>query len=137
VLQHHDAITSSQRRHVHRDYVKSLSIGQASVDASFARVLGATLAADSAGKPVAPTLVTCPHLNESSCAASMSAASGVTVVVLQNPTAHALSGAPIKVPVTGAATVSTGTGEDVASQLLAAWPQAPILHNVTVVRPNL
>lgn len=34
VLQHHDAITSSQRRHVHRDYIKSLSIGQASVDAS-------------------------------------------------------------------------------------------------------
>ena len=142
VLQHHDAITSSQRRHVHRDYVKSLSIGQASVDASFVRVLGATLSADSAagGKAAvaAPTLVTCPGLNESTCAVSTSASSGVTVVVLQNPTAQTKYAVAVKVPVAGGGTVTVTDGNDrtVVSQLLAAWPQAPIVHNVTSVSPS-
>jgi hypothetical protein len=75
VSQHHDAITSSQRRHVHRDYIKSLSIGQASVDASISRVVAAAIAgaANATLRTLAaavPTLVTCPYLNESTCPAS-------------------------------------------------------------------
>jgi lysosomal alpha-mannosidase len=139
VLQHHDAITSSQRRHVHRDYVKSLSVGQSSVDAALTRILGATLTAGHTrpGNVVAPVLVTCPHLNESACAATTSPTSGVTAVVLQNPTAQPMQGVPVKIPVGhSAVSVTRGADQVVVAQLLPAWPQAPIWHNVTSVKPS-
>ena len=86
VSQHHDAITSSQRRHVHRDYIKQLSIGQAAVDSSVCRVVAATIAKPG-GPP--PTLVTCPYLNESSCPAAEHALAGeswlTAAVPMDNP----------------------------------------------------
>jgi lysosomal alpha-mannosidase len=137
VSQHHDAITSSQRRHVHRDYIKSLSIGQAAVDKSISRVVAATISTSNGTRlsEAAPTLVTCPYLNESTCAAS-TAADGVTVVVFQNPTAQPMVAVPVKVPIgTGKATVTDSHHRVVASQSLPTWPASAFVHNETLHEP--
>ena len=131
VSQHHDAITSSQRRHVHRDYIKSLSIGQASVDASICRVVGAAIS----GNASAPTLVTCPYLNESTCPASTSGEEW-TVVVLQNPTAQPMIGVAVRVPVSGKASVTDYNHHAVVAQTLPPWPQSPFVHNETMHPPS-
>ena len=46
VVQHHDAITSTQRRHVHKDYIRSLSAGQAEVGRANAEILSKVLGSD-------------------------------------------------------------------------------------------
>ena len=43
VVQHHDAITSTQRRHVHKDYIKSLSEGQEAVGRANSQILSKVL----------------------------------------------------------------------------------------------
>lgn len=138
VSQHHDAITSSQRRHVHRDYIKSLSIGQAAVDDSISRVVAATISASNGTKwftEAAPRLVTCPYLNESTCPASTTG-DGVTAVVFQNPTAQPMVAVPVKVPIgTGKVTVTDSHHKVVASQRLPAWPTSAFVHNETLHEP--
>ena len=124
VAQHHDAITSSQRRHVHRDYIAQLSLGQIAVDGSACRTVAATVAGAGAAPP---TLVTCPYINESSCPASQAAGAGIIAVVLQNPTGQAMVGFPVKIPVGSPCTVSTGAGA-VVSQFVPAWPASPFVH---------
>ena len=140
VSQHHDAITSSQRRHVHRDYIKSLSIGQASVDASISRVVGAAVAAPAANgtlaESAAPALVTCPYLNESTCLASATTANGVTVVIFQNPTAQPMVGVLVRIPVAGKATVVDFDRKTVTTQSLPVWPTSPFVHNETLHEPS-
>eukprot|EP01043_Picozoa_sp_COSAG02_P046663 COSAG02_NODE_4386_length_5421_cov_4.810973_6_plen_904_part_00 len=137
VSQHHDAITSSQRRHVHRDYIKHLSIGQAAVDSSISRVVGATIASKNAtGLSMnVPTLSTCPYLNESTCAASTSA-DGVTVVVFQNPTAQPMVALPVRIPVGGKAVVRDPRRKVVESQILPSWPESAFVHNETLHEPS-
>ena len=137
VSQHHDAITSSQRRHVHRDYIKQLSIGQAAVDSSISRVVAATIASKNNTQQNAnmPALVTCPYLNESTCAASTTA-DGVTVIVFQNPTAQPMVAVPVKIPVGGKVTVKDPHNRVVESQSLPAWPASAFVHNETLHDPS-
>lgn len=133
IAQHHDAITSSQRRHVHRDYIRQLSDGQVATDGSICRTIGATIAA--ASGPV-PELVTCPYINESSCPAATDGSA--FAVVLVNPTARPMHGTPIRIPVPGPVKVATAGGGDgaVPSQLLAAWPAGPFIHGGTDQPPR-
>lgn len=141
IAQHHDAITSTQRRHVHRDYVARLSRGQASADASFRRVVATVLAHASGDGAVVPKLETCLHLNESVCEASTAVLSGNTTlaVVAVNPTAHRRNFEAIRVPVPAGAGEYVVTGHDgspVTAQVLPAWPESPHVHNQTRVAPQ-
>eukprot|EP00937_MAST-01D_sp_MAST-1D-sp2_P005627 g5627.t1 len=145
VAQHHDAITSSQRRHVHRDYIAQLSVGQTAVDGTTARVVAALLGG--ASLPVPPALTTCPYLNESACAATAGAAAGDALVIALNPMARARPAAHFRVPVSNASLGGAGansslwvadraTGLPVVSQVLPPWPAAPHQHDwATFVEP--
>ena len=134
IAQHHDAITSSQRRHVHRDYISQLSIGQIAVSESASRTVAAALAPAGAHSSTLqpPVLVTCPYLNESSCPATTDPtllAGEVIPIVLQNPTATDMVQVPVRVPVQGPSTVtSSPTSGTVVSQMLPPWPLAPFVH---------
>ena len=141
VSQHHDAITSSQRRHVHRDYIAQLSAGQKSVDSSISRVVASTIRGPATSTP---SLVTCPYVNESSCPASqwMNSTTEGVVLVLQNPTAHSMSQVAVRIPVNSlfldqrtSLLVEDGMGTRVASQLLPPWPASPFVHNKTLRAP--
>jgi len=133
VAQHHDAITSSQRRHVHRDYIAQLSAGQTAVDSSVTRVVASSIA-----QGPLPVLTTCVYLNESACPSSEAPLSpdATVVVVLQNPTAHAMSNVSIRIPVSQSVLVWDGNRASVASQMMHPWPLAPFVHNETIHPPS-
>lgn len=129
VAQHHDAITGSQRRHVHRDYIRQLAAGQAAVDGSVARVAAALSGAKA---PV----VACKLLNESSCPAAVAAISAdkALSILLLNPLGWTNSHV-VRVPLPSAATkvqVSDPAGKPVLSQLLPPWPKFSSVNNKTV-----
>ena len=139
VSQHHDAITSSQRRHVHRDYIKQLAVGQEAVVSSLGRSVSALLKTADKSE-----LTHCNWLNESVCETSVSAFSqGQNLaVVLVNPTGHDQTSA-IKIPIVGelfhyaAVKVLDAHGNIVTSQMLLARPLSPHAHNTTEVEPQV
>eukprot|EP00038_Savillea_parva_P019125 m.26584 g.26584 ORF g.26584 m.26584 type:complete len:1203 (-) comp4326_c0_seq1:85-3693(-) len=161
VVQHHDGITSTQRRHVHHDYIRMLSDGQAASSGVVATVAAARFAAATAAAtsvpsdrqrhtaptPTPPVFDVCLHLNMSVCpplasalstSANSSGAASATVVI-QNPTSATRAAPIIRLPVPAGKTYHVRLGDGhtpLASQLLPPWPPTPhVLENGTLVSP--
>lgn len=141
VIQHHDGITSTQRHHVHHDYIRMLSEGQESAGSSEIRITEARLAARSDVSVPQGTLFTCYQLNESRCTLLEAELeqTGAATIVIKNSGSSTITTPDLRIPVPDgkAYEISTATGARIDSQLVPAWPQTPhVLENGTLVAPR-
>lgn len=127
VMQHHDAVTGTEKQHVAEDYARLLheSIVKSS-DLVSAAIAKLAIKDTKSSKPEEPKFNSCLLLNISSC--EISENSKKFIVTLYNPRSHSVS-SYVRVPVAGKNyVVNDPTGTEILTQLIpipAAVLQVP------------
>ncbi|KAK0079162.1 hypothetical protein PV326_008900 [Microctonus aethiopoides] len=116
VMQHHDAVTGTEKQHVADDYARLLHKSMVKGENIAAKAIGKKMIEKNNTVKVIPKLESCFLLNTSSCIISETEKAFVTVIY--NPTSQLLS-KYIRVPVTGNDyIVKNSVGDKIITQLV-------------------
>ncbi|KAK0161282.1 hypothetical protein PV327_009769 [Microctonus hyperodae] len=116
VMQHHDAVTGTEKQHVAEDYARLLYKTMAKGANTAAEAIGKKMIEKNNALKVIPKLDSCFLLNISSCIISETEKTFMTIIY--NPTSQSLS-KYIRVPVTGNDyIVKNSVGDKIATQLV-------------------